>query len=356
MPHIVIVGQFPPPVTGLTYITQEISKLIAQNHPTTIIDLSPHQRRDGLAFHFRRLNLTIQGIIPLFRYAINDTSHILYVAGESRLGLLYNIILCFIAKKLKYKIYFHHHNFNYIDTFSKPMEILLSAIGSDATHIFLCQKMADLFSIRYGKTVKYEILSNSAFIEIPALPDIPKHSDILKIGLLSNLNNDKGLKIFLNLVRQAKKENLNIKGILAGPTESKDDRTNIEIALKELGDKLEYRGAIYGTQKVDFFRDIDVFVFPTTYSNEAQPTVIFEAMAFGIPTLSYDRGCILSQVEKQGAAQEQQKDFIPFAMNWLMEQLANPTGLLGHKLDARKLFLADREKALHNMQKIFSKL
>ena len=42
----------------------------------------------------------------------------------------------------------------------------------------------------------------------------------------------------------------------------------------EFGDVMEYRGPVYGEDKRSFFMDIDVFLFPTIYENEAQPLVM----------------------------------------------------------------------------------
>jgi len=353
--HILIAGQFPPPVTGFAFITQEIARVIGGHHETTIIDLSPHRKRGGASYHLHRSFLTLRGVWTLVRHAIKNKSRIFYVAGEGKLGLLYNITLSSVARSLGYRIYLHHHNFNYIDSFSKLMAVLVFVIGKKATHIFLCQTMADLFIARYGP-VKFEILSNSAFVEpAPAVssPTAKTDAEPLVIGLLSNLNNAKGLGLFLDLLRQAVRENLNIIGILAGPPDGEAERAAIETARLELGTKLDYRGPVYGEAKNDFFRRIDVFVFPTCYANEAQPTVVYEAFASGVPVVSYDRGCILSQVGKCGAVQRRNEDFVSFALSWLKETLANPDFLFQLKLEARASFLEDRKLSKEKAQTLF---
>ena len=43
--------------------------------------------------------------------------------------------------------------------------------------------------------------------------------------------------------------------------------------VAELAGALDYRGPVYDADKLRFYQDIDLFVFATTYANEAQPTV-----------------------------------------------------------------------------------
>ena len=113
---------------------------------------------------------------------------------------------------------------------------------------------------------------------------------------------------FLEIIRSANRRGLPIRGVLAGPIVHAADRHFVHGLKEELGARLDYRGPVYGAEKVQFFRDIDVFVFPTSYENEAQPMVLFEAMAQGIPVLSCDRGCIRSQVAEGGEVFRQEVD------------------------------------------------
>ncbi len=51
-------------------------------------------------------------------------------------------------------------------------------------------------------------------------------------------------------------------------------------------------GPLYGAQKEQFYRQLDVFLFPTNYANEAEPLVIYEAMRQGVHVIACDRGSI----------------------------------------------------------------
>jgi glycosyltransferase involved in cell wall biosynthesis len=353
-PHLIIAGQFPPPVNGFAYITQKMAEVLSTGHETTIIDLAPHKPKNGPGYHLRRLALTIKGIFPLLRGSLRADRRF-YIACEGKLGLVYTLILCTAARAFRFPTYIHHHSFGYIENSSRLVACLLRVIGRQATHIFLCPVMAQLFSDRYQWPVRSLVLSNSAFVDmLPSETRIWQEEKALTIGLLSNLNTEKGLGLFLDVLHAAKSEGLNINGILAGPPVSDSDRDLITAARGKLGGRLDYRGPVYGGDKAEFYRSIDVFLFPTRYANEAQPTVVFEAMAHGVPVLSYDRGCIRGQVEACGAILERDGDFIPFALAWLRKHLADPALLEGLKVGTKTAFLNDREQAKQTLAMLFA--
>ncbi len=352
-PFIVIAGPLPPPVHGFSYITQEMARLLAEHHGTAIIDLAPHTQRGGIRYHLRRLRLTLGGLLPLLRHR-RKTPRAFYVACEGNLGIVYTIILSLFARLLGYPVFIHHHSFGYIERHSALMSLLLRASGAAVTHIFLCPEMAQRFAIRYRRSVRFQIVSNSAFVDEvsgrqkPGIGERP-----LVVGLLSNLNDEKGLGLFLELLGECHRKKLGIRGILAGPPQSPVEREAIRNACAERGGVLDYRGPVYGDAKDAFYGDIDVFVFPTRYANEAQPTVIFEALAHGIPVLSYERGCICSQVLSHGAVAPRAKPFVPFALDWLERQIASPEAFSRLRLDAQAAFKEDRRTARQAAASIF---
>jgi len=144
----------------------------------------------------------------------------------------------------------------------------------------------------------------------------------LTIGLLSNLTKEKGLHTFLELVRSAYAQGIGIKAILAGPIASETDRKLVENTSRGMNDALDYRGPVYGSSKDKFYHDIDVFVFPTEYSHEAEPTVVFEALSSGSVVVAFNRGCIKSQIGANGFAIEPGGSFLENCIDYLREAAA----------------------------------
>ena len=55
---------------------------------------------------------------------------------------------------------------------------------------------------------------------------------------------------------------------------------------------MNYWGRRYGSEKDVFWKDADIFVFPTYYHNECFPLVILEAMEQGLSVISTNEGGI----------------------------------------------------------------
>ncbi|MER2520297.1 MAG: glycosyltransferase family 4 protein [Bdellovibrionales bacterium] len=355
--QLIIAGQFPPPVNGFSYITKELAGLQSFRHRAAIIDLTPRHGVKGIGYHASRLALALSGVGTIVKHAAYAPKPQVYIACEGGYGLVYTLLLVLAARCVGASLYLHHHSFYYIDRAFPLMALLLKIMGRSVTHIFLSPDMAQRYADRYRQCVRGIVLPNSAFVEpAPQLersePSSPEEG--LTIGLLGNLNEEKGLGRFIETLRLAKAKGLNVKGILAGPVAAAQDRITLENAKRELADRLDYRGPVYGGDKQAFYKQIDVFVFPTSYPNEAQPTVIFEAMAYGLPTLSIDRGCIKGQVGVAGAVAQRDADFPSFALDHLARWLADPNTFSTLRLDTSRRFLEDRAKALDTAKNLLS--
>jgi glycosyltransferase involved in cell wall biosynthesis len=325
---IIFVGQFPPPVNGLTIITSRLSfALKSAGYDIAVVNTTAPAGQRNLLFHIVRMAMIARALLLIAGHAIFRGSRICYFTAEGGFGLIYSVLIAILAKLLRLRIYIHHHSFSYIVRSQPLMKLLLACSGRNAIHICLSAEMAEQLARCYRRDIQSLVLSNATFVEPPASTSVPAREELV-IGLLSNLVPDKGLYQFIDILRLANKQAVPIKGVLAGPISQPADRSNLEAAERELGDRLEYRGALYGEEKAKFFADIDVFVFLTTYLNEAQPTVLFEAMAQGIPVISYDRGCISGQVADGGHVFPQDADIIPATLAVLQDYRAG-TGLLG---------------------------
>lgn len=344
---VVIIGQIPPPTDGLAYITLEFTKLLSEDHDVKILNISPKIVNRGLAYHVFRTVTVLCASIHLLLNAWRE-NRVCYMPCQSDFGLLYTIYLLLLARLLKYPTYLHHHNFGYISERRQLMATALRAGGPNIVHIFLCEHMRESFSETYCKPERFAIISNAAFVSPGRPQPLQPRTASLKIGLLSNLNRDKGLYHFLELLRSARDAGLTVHGILAGPARLPHDKSAIALAQQELGDLLHYKGPLYGEDKIEFYRSIDAFIFPTNYTNEAQPTVIYEALAAGNLIVAYERGCIASQVGKNGMIVSRTEAFAPAALEYLRTLSANTSTTTSRPaivLNMAQLHAAERAKA-----------
>ncbi|MCK1317385.1 MULTISPECIES: glycosyltransferase family 4 protein [unclassified Bradyrhizobium] len=340
---IVVIGQIPPPMDGLAYITSEYVKLLSEDHDVRVLDISPKATKRGVAYHLSRTVTVLRASLHLI-YNASRENRLCYMPCQSDFGLVYTIQLLALARLLGYPTYLHHHNFGYINERRRMMQVALQAGGPKVVHIFLCERMQERFSQTYWKPATSVVISNAAFVSPQANQTINSPGTPLKIGLLSNLNREKGLYLFLDLLRAARDQGLSLQGTLAGPVRDPDDRSALDAAERELGERLHYVGPLYGDEKTSFYESIDVFAFPTTYVNEAQPTVIYEALAAGNLILTYERGCIPSQVRDNGLVISQDLPFIPHALSWLQN-------LSERKCASGRASVADRASELHRAER-----
>jgi glycosyltransferase involved in cell wall biosynthesis len=320
---IVIVGALPPPMNGYALITSKIVELARDRRKVVCFDISPGVAERGVRYHFNRIRRVAAALLRLIPARLGGANE-LYVATESRIGLLYTIALSLMGRVLGYHILLHHHVFRYIAIKSRLMTALVRITRYGATHIFLCDCMERDFRALYGESVASLRLSNAAFI---APPTKERHRtpavESVRVGLLSNLTREKGLYQFLRLAEMSSATGTRARFVLAGPAGESADAEAIARLQRELPDRFEYRGPLYGEDQDQFYRDIDVFVFPTTYENEAQPLVLYEAMAQGCAILSYDRGCIAEQVGEAGWVIAQEKDFANEALQRISALIAD---------------------------------
>lgn len=354
---IAFVGQFPPPINGLTVITSRLaSALEGAGYEIAAVNTAVPNRRRSILFHGARLAKSVRALTFIAANALSAKVRISYFTAEGGLGLIYSVMFACCARVFGQRIYIHHHSFSYIVRRRTLMDLLLSCAGSKTIHIFLSSEMAKSFSDCYGRPLHSLVVSNAAFVE----PDVHQELALsgrteLVIGLLSNLTADKGLHEFIAILHLAKQRGLPVRGVLAGPIAHQADRRAIDAARSELGDRLEYRGPVYDTEKARFFADVDVFVFLTTYLNEAQPTVIFEAMAHGLPVISCDRGCIRSQVAGGGYVFSQGADNIVAGTADILERYwRNLDTLAERSRAARRQFEEEHRRGLGQTVALFN--
>ena len=85
-----------------------------------------------------------------------------------------------------------------------------------------------------------------------------------------------------------------------------------------------YWGKKFGSDKDAFFRNADIFVFPTYYPNECFPLVLLEAMQQGLPCISTPEGAISSIIEdgKTGLlVKRQDANDLSKKIAWMIEHI-----------------------------------
>jgi glycosyltransferase involved in cell wall biosynthesis len=321
LPTVLVIGALPPPRQGMPTVTQAVLNRIKVCCNTKVVNLSSSGKQ-GLAYSLRKAVKIFVGVLSIVRASTKPVKR-LYMPVDAGLGMYYTLLLSNLAKLFGFNIFLHHHSWAYISRKDWRMKLLVRLVGKKLIHIILCDKMRQEFCYIYPTAENVIKLSNAAFYPPPSISS-RRQSQCLTLGHLSNLTIEKGLLIVIETFRKLLAENIGAKLILAGPAMSDIERRAIKKARLEFGDLLQYKGPVYGKEKEMFFEEIDVFLFPTMYKNEAQPLVMFEALKKGIPFVSFARGCIPSDLEVNGGiCIGKDNDFPKYALPILMEWASN---------------------------------
>ena len=267
------------------------------------------------------------------------------------LGLIYTLFIVGCARARSIPLTLHHHTYGYITKSTVWMTLICIFGGQRLVHVFLSSKMQSDFEKRYGEHLRAEIIQNAVFVPSNFRDAAPK-GDVVRVGLISNLDRDKGLYDFLKVAKTVALTGRPAEMHLAGPVKSKVDQEVVAEAIAK--GEIFWHGPLYGDDKNSFFSQLDLFLFPTRYRYEAQPTVIYEAFSAGVPVVSCDRGTIKDQVRECLAVVSRIDDFEPVAIGKIDEILSmsiSERSTLRER--ARLQHASDAEAARRTLSRLF---
>jgi glycosyltransferase involved in cell wall biosynthesis len=199
------------------------------------------------------------------------------------------------ARLARRRVAVHHESFAYLGRPRWDHRLVL-AIVPQAEHIVLCSRMEELLRARYGSVDKVYVIGNEAFVEtVPRVDEVHSQEGTgggLVVAHLANLTIEKGLDIVLDTARHAVRTGLDLRLRIGGPVVEERARLALAAGQCDLADRLEYWGPVRQDQLDDFYRGVSVFLFPSRYDAEAQPLVVLEALARGVPCVTSEVGCL----------------------------------------------------------------
>lgn len=308
---ILAIGPLPPPVHGYSLITSLVIGRLQAAVAVEPVDISAGSLTRGWRYHGTRLRRLSRALRAILRGGGEERALYFAVAGGK--GVVYDAFLVAAARLRGFRLFIHHNAFTYINHRSRWTAALIRAAGRNATHICLCPAMARGLRAGYRGAGQVLVLSNAALIA-PAPSPARNRDQGLCLGFLSNLIPEKGLDVAIAVLRALVRTGAAVRLVVAGPTLDAATRSVLDETKRDFGAAFDYRGAVYDAEKTAFFRDIDLFLFPTRYANEAQPVVILEALAEGVPVIANARGCIPDDLTSGGVVVPPDGDFTAAAV------------------------------------------
>jgi glycosyltransferase involved in cell wall biosynthesis len=287
---LTFIGALPPPVTGMTAMSQVVVSALREGGPVHVLNWSRGKHLSGWRWKAARIWGACRAFITVL-FGPRKARSVVYYPLSSGWGQLYDIAILSAARLRGYRIAVHHHVYSYIDRRNWRIAILNRIVGAGGVHVVHCAQMKDDFLETYPTTAEFLVLPPTVTSKDADVLPRKKH-DEFTLGFMSNLTLEKGLDIALATFTRLAEQGHDVALILAGPCHRPIERRMIDEMVRMWPDRVQYRGAVYDEDKSRFFSDIDVFLFPTRYKNESWGIVLTESLAASCPVIACRRGCV----------------------------------------------------------------
>ncbi len=297
-PSILFLLHLPPPVHGAAMVGKYIkeSKLIHDSFEARFINLSTSSSNKDIGKGGVKKITTLFQSASLLRKVIRSKRfHLVYVTfSTTGLGFFKDLALVSILKKSKLKIIYHFHNKGVRNQQDKWLMNKLYRYAFRNTQSIL------LSPLLYEDIKKY-VSPQDVYYCPNGIPDlisgnVPGRNNkdsTCKLLFLSNMTVEKGVLVLLEACSILNEKGLDFECHFVGDWANiSKEEFKVFIEKNGLEDRVFAHGKKYGSEKIDFYLNADIFVFPTFYPKECFPLVLLEAMQFGLPVISTAEGGI----------------------------------------------------------------
>lgn len=312
---VLVIGPLPPPRNGVTAVNAYVIAALKKRGATVeYCDTSSGAVRRTLGLRLSRLPRVLTALRTV-AFGQLRSRMACYLSMSGGWGILYEISFIILARIRRARLFVHHHSFQYIDRYSFLMQAVAWFGGRSMIHVVLCGRMGEILRRRYG-VQELRVVSNAAFLELrPGDRAKGEVSAMRTVGFLSNISFEKGVEDVLTLARNLP----HIRFCIAGPFQDSAVERHFNSAAAALPN-IKYYGPVLGDAKKEFFAELNAFVFPTRYRNEAEPLVVLEALMNGCPVVANNRGCIRGMLPGDvGVVVEEPDRFVDEASSALLE-------------------------------------
>lgn len=293
---ILFITPLPPPVHGSSIMSMYIkdSKLINNNAICHYINLSTSRNIDEIQkFSFIKIFRFLHSYLKTLFNLITNKYNTCYLAISCfGIPFLKDAPFVLMCKFFCKNVIIHFHNKGVSNYIQNPFYRWMYNLVYKNTKIIL---LSDLLY----DDVKGIIKRDQIKICPNGIPEIKereykKNNIFPNILFLSNLIESKGVICLLDACKNLKNKNYNFKcNIIGGESkEINKEKINEEIIKRGLANNVFYKGRAYGEDKEAYYKEADIFIFPTYYPQECFPIVLLEAMQHKLPCISSFEGAI----------------------------------------------------------------
>jgi glycosyltransferase involved in cell wall biosynthesis len=311
-PSMAFFGMFPPVVTG---------------QATANALLCDHFEASG--WRVERISLTPEGASPsgkarvaakiaqylrAYRRLLAPLPDCIYLSLEANNGKYLSLPIIAAATLAGRPCIIHHHAYSYIHRRPDLALKIMHGLSKSQLHVFQCDSMAAEFFSHLPTHRRHNHLTLSNAFLVPSHSiDRLHEADRVNLGFMGAVSQEKGVFRALEVAALLGRRGIANQLHVAGPCdEATRDEVNDLAAQNNV--TVRWRGIVAGSSKQEFFKDIDVFLFPSTYGNETQGIVNLEAMAAGRPVIAIAQCCVRSTIMPEGGlTTETPEEFVALA-------------------------------------------
>ncbi|MBW4358928.1 glycosyltransferase family 4 protein [Flavobacterium taihuense] len=278
---ILIIGPFPGPPKGISLSNKVVSEGLAVKG-WKVAELNTEQsdkvNSEIGTFSFQKLAF-LKTYLEIYKIFAADIVYI--TIGITFFGVIkyapFIILSKFLNKKTVVHLHSDHLKTEYKSLAGLKRKIFKKLMTSFDSGIVLSESLRDNltpFVVNDSIFEVYNFVEDKLMISEETI--LNKDYAEIRLFFLSNLLEEKGINILLNVIKKLNREGTILKIKIAG---NKIQGNNIDLILEEL-ENVEYLGVVSGKLKQDLLLWGNIFCLPTFFSMEGQPISILEAMSF----------------------------------------------------------------------------
>jgi glycosyltransferase involved in cell wall biosynthesis len=331
--RVVFIGALPPPVTGMTAMTQVIVEALEERAVVRRFNWSRGKPLKGWRWKLARAWGAARSLAGLAAAGPARGAKLYYAVSWGS-GLFKDLVVAATARLFGYRLVLHHHTYPYIERRDWRVALLDRLVGVTGAHAVHCQQMHNDFLRQYNSRARFLYVPPTVVSQRLELLS-PRPHEGFALGFLSNLTRAKGADDAMAVFDRLAEQRRDVRLILAGPCRTRADRRAIDDAMSRWPGLVDYRGPLYGREKSEFFADIDAFLFPSR--SESWGIVLTEAMQAGCPVVARSCGCIPSIVRGNcGLVVDPHGDFVSSAVSHVIGWIDSPQAHRAAQAAARR--------------------